>query len=302
VRDGLTLGEELIGGLLDAGLRDLVVEGETSDWSVLSWGGRAWEGEHDALWHVVELSVALEGNGLPLLASKDPVAHVVDGGVSGRGSTGELSELDDLGTALLDAWGELVGDPAVVNHGGGGLSSDSGVSDVWVHGWGVVAPDGHLLDVGDLGAGLESELSQGAVVVETGHGSEVLGWEVWSVVLANHSVGVGWVSDNDGLGVTVAVVVDGLANIDEDLAVVLEQVSAFHAWAAWLGTNKEVVLNILEGDREVASANDIVEEREGAIVQFSLDSLEDLLLEGQVEQVEDDTLVLSEEFATIILR
>jgi hypothetical protein len=33
-------------------------------------------------------------------------------------------------------------------------------------------------------------------------------------------------------------------------------------------------------------------------MKLSLDTLEDLLLEGEIEKVEDDTLVLSEEFTT----
>ena len=148
VLDSSTLAEELVSGLLDGGLGDGIVEVETSHWGVLAWGGGAWEGEHQALWDVVELSVGLEADGLPLVASEDPVAHVIDGSVSGGGGTGELSELDDLSSSLLDSWGELVGGPAGVDKGLGLLSSDSGVSDIWVHGWRVVSPDGHLLDIG----------------------------------------------------------------------------------------------------------------------------------------------------------
>ena len=163
----------------------------------------------------------------------------------------------------------------------------------------MVSPDSHLLDVGDLGVGLESELGQGTVVIQTGHGRETGGGEIWGVSLADQSVGVGGVANDDGLDITGRVVVDGLANIDEDLTVVLEEIGTLHAWSTGLGTDEEVVVDILEGNGEVARNNDIVEEGEGAIVQLSLDSLEDLLLEGEVEKVEDDTLVLAEEFTAI---
>jgi hypothetical protein len=118
-------------------------------------------------------------------------------------------------------------------------------------------------------------------------------------VLTDQSVGVSRVADNDGLDIASAVVIDGLADIDEDLAVVLEQIGTLHAWAAGLGTNQEVVVDILESSFKVAGADDFVQQREGAVVELSLDTLEHLLLEGQVEQVEDDSLVLSEELSTI---
>ena len=162
----------------------------------------------------------------------------------------------------------------------------------------MVTPDGHLLDIGDLGASLEGELGEGTVVIETGHGREVLSGEVWGVALADESVGVGGVADGDRLAVTRSVVVDGLTNGDKDLTVVLEEVSALHTWATGLGTDEEVVVNISEGGGEVGGADDFVEEGEGAIVKLSLDTLEDLLLVGEIQEVEDDALVLAKELTT----
>ena len=293
--DGSALGKKLIGGLLDGSLGDLVVEVETSDGSVLTWGGGAWEGEHDALRDVVELSVGLESDRLPLLGAEDPVAEVIDAGVTGRGSRREFSELDDLSTTLLDARSELILDPAGIDEAWGVLTSNLGVADIRVHGRRVVSPDSHLLDVGGPGASLESELSQSSVVVETGHGSEAGGGEIGSVGLADEGVGVGGVADDDSLAVTGGVVVDGLADIDEDSAVVLEKVTTLHTRATRLGTDKEVVVDVLEGSGEIAGDDDLIKEREGTVMELSLDTTEDLLLEGQIEEVEDDTLVLAEE-------
>lgn len=163
----------------------------------------------------------------------------------------------------------------------------------------MVAPDSHLLDVGDLGSSLESKLGKSSVVIETSHGSEVLSGDAGSVVLADHGVSVGGVTDDDGLAGTLGVVVDGLTGVNEDLAVVFEEIGTFHTRSTGLGTDEEVVVNILEGNVEVGGDDDLVEEGEGAIVQLSHDTLEDLLLEGEIEQVQDDSLVLAEEFATI---
>jgi len=299
VLNSLALSEEFVGGGLDTGLGDLVVKVEASHGGVLSGGGGHGEGEHNALGDVVEFAVSLEGNGLPLVGSLNPVAHVVDSGVSGGSGGGELSELNDLGTSLLDTGGELISDPAGVNEAGGGLAGNGGVSDVGVHGGRVVSPDGHLLDVGDSRAGLEGKLSEGSAVVETGHGGEVGSGDIGGVVLADEGVGVCGVSDDDTLDVTVGVVVDGLADVDENLAVVLEEVSTLHSGATGLGTDEEVVVNILEGGGQVAGDDDVLEERESAVMEFSLDTLEDLLLEREVEEVKDDLLVLAEEFSTV---
>ena len=114
--------------------------------------------------------------------------------------------------------------------------------------------------------------------------------------MANKRVCVGWVSNNNGLGIASTVVIDGLANINKDLSVVLEKVSTLHTWATWLGTNQEVVVDILEGDAKIAGDDNLIEKWEGAIMEFSLDTLEDLLLEWEVKQVKDDSLVLAEEF------
>jgi hypothetical protein len=114
--------------------------------------------------------------------------------------------------------------------------------------------------------------------------------------LADKRVCVGWVSNNNGLGIASTVVVDGFANINKDLSVVLEKVTTLHTWATWLGTNQEVVVDILEGGAKIAGDDNLIEKREGAIMEFSLDTLEDLLLEWEVKQVKDDSLVLAEEF------
>ena len=158
----------------------------------------------------------------------------------------------------------------------------------------MVSPDCHLLDLCHFGTSLEGKLSESSVVIKSCHGSEVLYWKIFGVILANERVGVGWVSNDNGLCVTSAIVVDGLSNIDKDLSVVLEQVSALHTWTTRLGTDQEVVVDILEGSGEVRGDDDVIEKGEGAIVELSLDTLEDLLLEGKIEEVKNDTLVLSQ--------
>lgn len=133
-------------------------------------------------------------------------------------------------------------------------------------------------------------------MIKSGHGGEVFNWKVWGVSLANKSICVGWVSNNNGLSITGTVIVDSLANGDEDLSVILKQVSALHTWSTRLSTDREVVVDILEGSCKIACNDDLVEKGEGAIMELSLDTLEDLLLEWEIEQMKNDSLVLAEEF------
>lgn len=66
----------------------------------------------------------------------------------------------------------------------------------------VVSPDDDVLDVSDSGSSLESNLGQGAVVVKSGHGREVLSRDLSSGILGgDEGVRVGWVSNNDNLKV-----------------------------------------------------------------------------------------------------
>ena len=161
----------------------------------------------------------------------------------------------------------------------------------------MVTPDGQVVDVSNLATCLESELGHGSVVVEACHSSERRRGKILGVVLADQRVGVSWVADNDSLDITGAVVIDGFADINKDFSVILEQVSAFHAWTTGLGTNQEVVVDILHSNREVASDYDIIQQGESTVMKFSLDTPEYLLLEGQVKQVKDHSLILAEELS-----
>jgi hypothetical protein len=117
-------------------------------------------------------------------------------------------------------------------------------------------------------------------------------------VLADHGVGVSWVTDDNGLAGAFSVVVDGFSGINKDLTVILKQVSTFHTRSTGLSTNQEVVINFFESSAEVTGDNDVIKEREGTIMKFSLNTLKDFLCEWEIEQVKDNSLILTEEFTT----
>src|SRR5690606_35586531 len=187
-------------------------------------------------------AVGGHGHGDPVTVggAVDPVVDVVDGCARGRGGRGGAAHLDDLGAALGDAGDEFVFQPLLVVDGLGGVFSlDLGVEDVRVLGGGVVAPDGHLLDVRDGDLELLGELGDGAVVVEAGHRGEALGGDVGRVGLGDEGVGVGGVADHEHLDVVCGARVEGFALGFEDAAVGFEQVAAFHALGAWAGAHEE---------------------------------------------------------------
>ena len=161
----------------------------------------------------------------------------------------------------------------------------------------MVAPDGELLDVVHVRVGLVGQLVQGSVVVQAGHGREVLLGDVLGVVLRNQAVGVGGVAHNQDLHVAAGVVVDGLAGLDEDLSVLLEQVAALLALSPGLGAHQQGVVDVLEGGGGAVGADHVVQQGERAVVQLQLDAVEGLLREGQVQELQDHRLVLAEHLA-----
>ena len=80
--DFLSFSEKLFGGLLDLGNAVGIVEVESLNYVVFSVGSSARDGEHKSFGYTVGLSVRVECNGLPFVASESPVAHVVDGGIA----------------------------------------------------------------------------------------------------------------------------------------------------------------------------------------------------------------------------
>ena len=82
VLDFFSLSEEFVSGLLDLGNAIFVFELESMDNAVLAVGSGAWEGEDETLGDTVGLAISVGGDALPFVASKDPVAHVVDSSVS----------------------------------------------------------------------------------------------------------------------------------------------------------------------------------------------------------------------------
>jgi hypothetical protein len=85
----------------------------------------------------------------------------------------------------------------------GVAAADLAVEQVGVLRSRVVAPDRHLLDVGDLGVELLRDLGDGAVVVEPRHRREATRVEILGVAHRDQGIRVGRVADDEDLDVAL---------------------------------------------------------------------------------------------------
>ena len=93
--------------------------------------------------------------------------------------------------------------------------------------------------------------------------------------------------------------VDDLSLLDEDLAVVLQEVRPLHAGPARLGADQQRPVRVLEAGGRVARLHHVDEERERAVIQLHADALERVhgLFDRDFEELEDDGLVGAEHLA-----
>ena len=251
---------------------------------------RAREAGDEALGHAVA-AVAGDGHADPVAlgGAERPAADVVDRGVGGRCRRRRTTRLDDGRAALGDGGQVGVGVPGVVvDHLVGVLAVHLGVVEVGELGDRVVAPDGHVADVVDRGAGALRELRDGAVVVEAGHRREATGIEVGRVVHGDERVGVGRVADHQDLHVLLGAVAERLALRLEDATVGAEQVGALHARLARHRAHQQGDIGVAERDVGVVGAHHVGEQREGAVVELHLHAVERAERRRDLEQLEDD--------------
>lgn len=122
--------------------------------------------------------------------------------VTCRGGTREFSSSNDFSSSFANFWVEVGVDPLVVNFGGEFFSSKKSMSDVRVHRRRMVSPDSYLLDARDVSVEFFCQLKDSSVVVESGHGCEVLFWDILGIMRANQGVCISGVTDNDDLDVS----------------------------------------------------------------------------------------------------
>ena len=238
------------------------------------------------------------GDPLSLGSSEVPVTDVVSDGVGSRESRRKLTSSDNGSTSLLDNLHKFGLEPSVLS----GLLQVlllSALDDVTVVGTGVlggavVTPDGDVLDV--LGGDIEllGELGLGAVMIEAGKSREVLLGDRGGVQHGNTGIGVGRVSHNQNLHGLLGVLIQGLALVLEDGAVLGQKILPLHTLLPGESTDEDSVVDILEGLLQVGGADDSVNERVRAIFQFENNTLQSFLAKRDIQEVEDHVLLRAE--------
>ena len=84
--------------------------------------------------------------------------------------------------------------------------------------------------------------------------------------------------------------------VNEDLAVVLEEIGAFHAGAARLGADEQAPVGVFESDGGVGGLDNAFEQRKGAVVEFHGDAFERFkgFFDRGLDELQDDRLVRAE--------
>ena len=113
----------------------------------------------------------------------------------------------------------------------------------------------------------------------------------------DQAVRVAGVADDQDAHVGGGVLGDGPALRLEDAAVDAEEVAALHARLAGDGADEERPRRAVEGGLEVRGGDDVVHQREGAVVDLHDDALEHPHGRLDLEQAQHDRLVLAEELA-----
>ena len=290
----LALVKELLAGLVHLGTREVVDGQAIHDLPSAARGDAAWERVHDALWGAIGIAIADDthaGNG-SLRCAEPKIMDVIAGSGGSRGCRALAHDGDDLSATLLHLAEEGAVEPGVIIDSlTGWLSTDSSVEGVWVLSGRVVAPNDDIVDVLDLAANFISDLAHSSGLVESSQGSEVLLGDRWGVVRADEGIGVGWVADNAHLHGLLGNSVDRCTLGLEDLGVGLEEVRALHAGATRLGTDKDGNIGILEANHGVGGGDDISDASVSTVLQLHDETLEDLLGDGQLDQLQDHLLV-----------
>ena len=165
---------------------------------------------------------------------------------------------------------------------------------IWVLSIGVVSPNDNVVNVVDVSAHLVGKLAVGAVLIEAGESGEVRLRDRGSVVGADECVGVCWVANNSDLDSLLRNLVDGFTLRLEDLRVGGEEISTFHSWSSWSGTDHDDDVGVLECNESIGCWDDVSDAWVCTVLQFHDEALEDFLCRGQLEKLQNDFLVGSE--------
>ena len=161
----------------------------------------------------------------------------------------------------------------------------------------VVPPNVDILDILNWHFLAFCNNALSTALIKTRQSSEVLLGDAWSKVRCNKCIGVGGIAYNTDLNSLLRDLVKSLALSLENLSVGAEEITTFHAGTTRFGTHEHRNINILEADKRVSGADDLVNEGISTVVELHDEAFEDFLSCGQLDQVKDNLLVGSKHAA-----
>ena len=199
-----------------------------------------WETVVDSFRDLIRVVIGPGSEGNPVVVvALEPASHMGNGSVSSGGSARKSSGSNDLSSSFLDSGNEILGVPILANQIKSGLSFNGSPSQVREHSGRVVSPNDSLGDFSDGSSSLLGNLPESPIVVQPGHGTEVLLREVLSVGSGDQTVGVSGISDNESSDISVSVVVECPSLRDENLGIFLQQVTSFHSGSSGFGSDQK---------------------------------------------------------------
>lgn len=160
------------------------------------------------------------GDKFPWQRADKPVMHMVTSCTGSRSSRTEFPPLNNFSSSFGD-FADIVGCGIISGFAQSSFQTgaeprlwvvqDGSMVDIWILGERVVAPNGQVFDVGDLGSDFISNLVHSSVLVESSESSEVLTRDVGGEVGTDHGIGIDWVSHDHHFAVSVSEFVNGLA-------------------------------------------------------------------------------------------
>jgi hypothetical protein len=136
--------------------------------------------------------------------------------------------------------------------------------------------------------GLLGDFADAAVVVEAGHGAEVLGGQTFGVGNSNGSIGIGRIPDNENFDGLLRVLSQSFALNLENTAVLGKKVGTVHSVLAGEGTNQEGNIDILEGDGGIVGGDNTSKGWECAVSELHHNAIEGAEGGSDLEEMKDD--------------
>ena len=163
----------------------------------------------------------------------------------------------------------------------------------------MIAEDSELFDDINGDAGFFGQLGGGAVLVEPDHGGKAFRRESTGLSCRDHAIGITRVADDYDAAILSGDSINGPTLRHENVSVILQQVGTFHTRTPWLGAHEQAPLCILESLLGLAGTMYLLQQREGAVLEFHGNACEGFLdlLVWDFQELKNDRGFFPEHFA-----